>query len=200
MISASHNAYQDNGIKIFGPDGFKLDDKLEKEIEALVADENLSNILLAQEALAGDPELIENVKTEINNGWDAESAIQIAMGEFIELLKGAGGEFGEAANERPVFAVIRPGAEQGGIGLLRVGDHQGQDAGVVPPAIPQPERQRVVAFDLLGQLAQDGVAHSEDLARDAVAGVGLAGLRGASGFELGEGFFECHAIGQGWEN
>ncbi|MFZ3229178.1 MAG: phosphoglucosamine mutase [Pseudobdellovibrio sp.] len=39
VISASHNAYQDNGIKIFGPDGFKLDDLFEKEIEALVAEE-----------------------------------------------------------------------------------------------------------------------------------------------------------------
>lgn len=47
VISASHNAYQDNGIKIFGPDGFKLDDKLEKEIEALVADDNLSKMLSA---------------------------------------------------------------------------------------------------------------------------------------------------------
>lgn len=45
VISASHNAYQDNGIKIFGPDGFKLDDKLEREIELLVADENLSKML-----------------------------------------------------------------------------------------------------------------------------------------------------------
>ncbi|MBC7742106.1 MAG: phosphoglucosamine mutase [Bdellovibrionaceae bacterium] len=45
VISASHNAYQDNGIKIFGPDGFKLDDKLEKEIETLVADGNLSKFL-----------------------------------------------------------------------------------------------------------------------------------------------------------
>lgn len=45
VISASHNAYQDNGIKIFGPDGYKLDDKLEREIEALVADENLSKML-----------------------------------------------------------------------------------------------------------------------------------------------------------
>lgn len=47
VISASHNAYQDNGIKIFGPDGFKLDDKLEKEIEILVADDNLSKMLPA---------------------------------------------------------------------------------------------------------------------------------------------------------
>jgi phosphoglucosamine mutase len=34
MISASHNPYQDNGIKLFGPDGFKLSDEDEMEIEA----------------------------------------------------------------------------------------------------------------------------------------------------------------------
>ena len=33
MISASHNAFQDNGIKLFGPDGFKLSDEIELEIE-----------------------------------------------------------------------------------------------------------------------------------------------------------------------
>ena len=33
MISASHNAYQDNGIKLFGPDGYKLSDEAELEIE-----------------------------------------------------------------------------------------------------------------------------------------------------------------------
>jgi phosphoglucosamine mutase len=33
MISASHNAYQDNGIKLFGPDGYKLSDAIEKSIE-----------------------------------------------------------------------------------------------------------------------------------------------------------------------
>jgi len=36
MISASHNPAQDNGIKFFGPDGFKLSDAVEAEIEALV--------------------------------------------------------------------------------------------------------------------------------------------------------------------
>lgn len=36
MISASHNAYQDNGIKLFGPDGYKLSDEAEAEIEALI--------------------------------------------------------------------------------------------------------------------------------------------------------------------
>lgn len=37
MISASHNPFQDNGIKLFGPDGYKLSDEIEKEIEARVA-------------------------------------------------------------------------------------------------------------------------------------------------------------------
>jgi phosphoglucosamine mutase len=36
MISASHNPYQDNGIKLFGPDGYKLSDAAEAEIEALL--------------------------------------------------------------------------------------------------------------------------------------------------------------------
>ena len=37
MISASHNPYQDNGIKLFDPDGYKLSDATEMEIEALMA-------------------------------------------------------------------------------------------------------------------------------------------------------------------
>src|SRR5436309_5780313 len=37
MISASHNPYHDNGIKLFGPDGYKLSDEIEAAIEAQVA-------------------------------------------------------------------------------------------------------------------------------------------------------------------
>jgi phosphoglucosamine mutase len=39
MISASHNPFDDNGIKFFGPDGFKLSDEAEAAIEAIVAGE-----------------------------------------------------------------------------------------------------------------------------------------------------------------
>ncbi|HLK37248.1 MAG TPA: phosphoglucosamine mutase [Polyangiaceae bacterium] len=41
VISASHNPYQDNGIKVFGGDGFKLPDEAEVEIERLMTDERL---------------------------------------------------------------------------------------------------------------------------------------------------------------
>ncbi len=44
MISASHNPYQDNGIKLFGPDGFKLSDDEEREIEALMERPSLNLI------------------------------------------------------------------------------------------------------------------------------------------------------------
>src|SRR5690625_54704 len=40
MISASHNPYEDNGIKIFGPNGFKLSDCQEAEIERLLRGED----------------------------------------------------------------------------------------------------------------------------------------------------------------
>ena len=41
MISASHNPFEDNGIKLFGPDGFKLSDEAEMSIEALMEQEPL---------------------------------------------------------------------------------------------------------------------------------------------------------------
>lgn len=45
VISASHNAFQDNGIKIFGFDGFKISEEMELEIERLVLEENLTEKL-----------------------------------------------------------------------------------------------------------------------------------------------------------
>ena len=59
MISASHNPYEDNGIKLFGPDGFKLSDETELEIEALI-DSSLSSRLSGSAAL-GRAKRIESV-------------------------------------------------------------------------------------------------------------------------------------------
>ncbi len=50
MISASHNPYDDNGIKFFGPDGFKLSDEIEDQIEKLV-DADLAKRLAKPDAL-----------------------------------------------------------------------------------------------------------------------------------------------------
>lgn len=59
MISASHNPYDDNGIKLFGPDGYKLSDEVEEEIEALI-DSDLSRKLASSEKL-GRARRIEGV-------------------------------------------------------------------------------------------------------------------------------------------
>ena len=50
MISASHNDYADNGIKLFGPDGYKLSDEIELEIERLMQED-------LQNGLADSPQL-----------------------------------------------------------------------------------------------------------------------------------------------
>ena len=70
MLTASHNPFQDNGIKIFGPDGFKLNDELEAAIESLVAGESLS------EPIPG---------TELGKAF----RINDASGRYIEFAKNA---------------------------------------------------------------------------------------------------------------
>jgi phosphoglucosamine mutase len=50
MVSASHNPYDDNGIKLFGPDGYKLSREVEKQIEAQI-DAPMDKLLVAPESM-----------------------------------------------------------------------------------------------------------------------------------------------------
>jgi phosphoglucosamine mutase len=59
MISASHNPFEDNGIKLFGPDGYKLSDDVEHAIEALI-DSDLS-VRLAKSVSLGRAKRVESV-------------------------------------------------------------------------------------------------------------------------------------------
>ncbi|SJZ37836.1 phosphoglucosamine mutase [Enhydrobacter aerosaccus] len=76
MISASHNPYEDNGIKLFGPDGFKLSDLVEAQIEELI--ERHSTIPLAGPSAIGrakrlddsEGRYIEAVKASAARGLD----------------------------------------------------------------------------------------------------------------------------------
>ncbi len=54
MITASHNPYYDNGLKLFGPDGMKLSDKIEKKIEKLIDTKNAKQLT--------NPKLLGRVK------------------------------------------------------------------------------------------------------------------------------------------
>jgi len=58
MISASHNGYQDNGIKLFGPDGYKLSDADEAEIEAMID----ADVALAEPRAIGRARRIEDAR------------------------------------------------------------------------------------------------------------------------------------------
>jgi phosphoglucosamine mutase len=49
MISASHNPYEDNGIKLFGPDGYKLSDAIESQIEELLEQDIAPQLAPAEE-------------------------------------------------------------------------------------------------------------------------------------------------------
>jgi phosphoglucosamine mutase len=68
VLSASHNPYEDNGIKLFGPDGYKLSDAVEEEIEALIENGLLDH--LADAARLGRARRLED-----------------APGRYIEFVK-----------------------------------------------------------------------------------------------------------------
>lgn len=79
VISASHNPFYDNGIKIFSSEGFKLPDSLEKKIEELVQDDNLYRHRPASEEIGKAFRLddatgryIEYIKSTIPKGMTLE--------------------------------------------------------------------------------------------------------------------------------
>jgi len=57
MITASHNPYYDNGLKLFGPDGLKLSDRIEKKIEKLI--DRKTELLLSKPGLLGRVKRLE---------------------------------------------------------------------------------------------------------------------------------------------
>jgi len=68
MITASHNPYYDNGLKLFGPDGMKLSDKIEKKIERLIDTKSTKQLT--------NPKLLGRVK-RLEDGND----------KYIKILK-----------------------------------------------------------------------------------------------------------------
>jgi len=69
VISASHNAYQDNGIKFFGADGYKLSNKIEEEMESLIS--------------SGELDSIRPTKTDVGKAY----RIDDALGRYVEFAK-----------------------------------------------------------------------------------------------------------------
>ena len=76
MITASHNPYYDNGLKLFGPDGLKLSDKIEKRIEKLIDSKLRKNLL--------NPKVLGRVKRLENAN---ENYIKILKNNFPKNFK-----------------------------------------------------------------------------------------------------------------
>jgi phosphoglucosamine mutase len=101
MISASHNPADDNGIKFFGPDGFKLSDEAEAEIERLVAEgvplAQPENIGRARRIDDGRGRYVEYAKTTIPTGMALEGlkvVIDCANGAAYRAAPDVLGELG----------------------------------------------------------------------------------------------------------
>ena len=99
VISASHNPYEDNGIKVFGPDGFKIPDEMEVEIERIAQSEAGSDLGPNHSSLgrridgrdyrrdyldylfqsAGDPDLLQDMRIVVDcaNGATSELAPEL---------------------------------------------------------------------------------------------------------------------------
>lgn len=129
MISASHNAFHDNGIKIFGPDGFKAPDTIEAAIEHLVLNPELMDAAMPRGEKIGRAYRIDEahgryivyLKSRFPKEMDL-SGIRIAL----DCAHGA-------AYKSAPMAFEELGAEVSTIGVTPNGTNINQDIGALHP-------------------------------------------------------------------
>ena len=120
MISASHNPFDDNGIKLFGPDGFKLSDEVEKEIEHLIESDPRQNLVApsdlgrAKRVDAADERYIEFAKRTLPRQLNFEG-----MRIVVDCANGAGYKVAPAALWELGAEVVSLGVEPDGFNINR---------------------------------------------------------------------------------
>jgi phosphoglucosamine mutase len=123
MISASHNPYEDNGIKLFGPDGYKLSDEIEARIEQLMDGEVAP--MLAKSSDLGRAKRIEDVQAryiEYAKRTLRRDVSLEGMRVVIDCANGAGYKVAPEALWELGAEVIRIGVEPNGLNInLEVG-------------------------------------------------------------------------------
>lgn len=127
MISASHNAYEDNGIKLFGPDGFKLSDEVEGEIEVLL-DQDLGRRLSKSPAL-GRAVRIDSAQSRYIEFAKRTLPRQLSLEGLRVVLDCANGAAYKVAPE----ALWELGAEVFSIGVSPDGFNINHDVGSTAP-------------------------------------------------------------------
>jgi len=120
VISASHNPYEDNGIKLFGPDGSKLSDQTEMEIEALM-ESDLSQRLARPDRLGRASRLvdaagryIESAKSSLERGLRLDG-----LRIVLDCANGAAYKVAPAAIYELGATVISIGVEPDGFNINR---------------------------------------------------------------------------------
>ncbi|HEY3694868.1 phosphoglucosamine mutase [Phenylobacterium sp.] len=128
MISASHNAFSDNGIKLFGPDGYKLSDEKELEIEALM-DEGLNQNLASPTAL-GRVQRIDDCQARYIEIAKATFPRRLSLAGMRIVIDCANGAAYKVAPE----ALHELGAEVIRVGVTPNGFNINQECGSTHPA------------------------------------------------------------------
>lgn len=128
MISASHNPFEDNGIKLFGPDGFKLNDAIEHEIEGLI-DADMHKRLSGSNDL-GRAKRIESVHARYIEFAKRTLPRQVTLDGLLVVVDCANGAAYRVAPE----TLWELGAEVIAIGTEPDGFNINRDVGSTAPA------------------------------------------------------------------
>jgi len=118
MITASHNPHYDNGLKLFGPDGMKLSDKIEKKIEKLI-DKKIIKSLSIPEKLgrvkrleSGTQDYVKILKKNFNKDFNLRG-----LKIVIDCANGAGYRAGPELLRSLGAKVIAAGAKPDGLNI-----------------------------------------------------------------------------------
>lgn len=138
VVSASHNPYPDNGIKIFGSDGFKLPDEKEAEIENLVLDGKTSGLKPANHIIGRtdyNPQAAARYGDFLKSclSWDAGAEGPPAFKLILDCANGATSEIAPRTFSELGFTVAAINAQPNGTNINhRCGSqHPGELAGRV---------------------------------------------------------------------
>lgn len=119
VISASHNPYYDNGIKIFGPDGYKISAEMEKKIEDMVQNKDM-NSLLSESKKLGRTKRIDDAMgryiVHIKNSFPLEYTLE-GMRIVLDCANGAAYKLAPAVFEELGAEVIVLGNSPNGFNV-----------------------------------------------------------------------------------
>ena len=151
MISASHNPFADNGIKLFGPDGFKLSDEAEAAIEALIDGAGAGEVPLAPAAQIGRARRIDDAQGRYIHFAKSTFPTDLTLDGLRVVLDCANG----AAYKVAPAALWELGADVVSIGVTPDGTNINDQVG---STAPQTLSETVVASGADIGIALDGDA------------------------------------------